>query len=181
MARRSSHGPMLIRAYGLFWQRDEVAWAPGRGAARHLYGRRGTRNPGLRVADFKDQIGLYILYGLHGPYYVGLTRGRQGFASRIGNHDNDEHSRYWDRFSWFGFRDVLDDWDEHGIQWLAPRSESTKLGTTSQVIADIEALTIKALGCHANKNKMKFGKADEWIQVPKDDPGGFLDKVRAQA
>ena len=61
---------MLIRAYGLFWSADEVEWFPGAGnRGRYMFlGRQGERRPKLRLADFRMQSGLYIVYGDYGPY-----------------------------------------------------------------------------------------------------------------
>jgi len=55
---------MPIKCYGLFLLADEVTWNPGRGhrGEFNLLGRRGKNRPGLRVADFRKQSGLYILY-----------------------------------------------------------------------------------------------------------------------
>src|ERR1043166_3287038 len=99
---------MFITNYGLFWRRDEVDWNPGKGAkgAFRLLGRRGKRHPAIRLADFRRQKGIYILYGNHGPHYVGLTK-RMGLGRRLMDHLSDRHSKKWDRFSWFGFNMVL--------------------------------------------------------------------------
>jgi hypothetical protein len=94
---------MFIKNFGLFWRADEIDWAPGKGSKGvfRLLGRRGINNPGLRLADFRYQKGIYILYGNHGPYYVGLTK-RRGLGQRLKEHLADQHAGQWDRFSWFG-------------------------------------------------------------------------------
>jgi hypothetical protein len=83
---------MVIRSYGLFWQCDEVNWHPGAGnkKAFRLLGRSGTNLPGLRLADFRDQRGIYVLYGDYGPHYVGLTR-KRGLGLRLKHHLFDGH------------------------------------------------------------------------------------------
>src|SRR6476659_4998696 len=98
---------MVIQSYGLFWRRDEVTWHPGAGKKKafRLLGRRGTNRPGLRLSDFRDQQGIYVLYGNYGPHYVGLTR-KRGLGQRLKDHTGDEHWDRWDRFSWFGFCQV---------------------------------------------------------------------------
>lgn len=58
---------MLIRAFGLFWERDEVDWRPGPGGQFRLLGRVGGKSKNLRVADFREQKGVYVLYNDHGP------------------------------------------------------------------------------------------------------------------
>ena len=65
-----------IHAFGLFWQTDEIDWFPGRGKrdAFRLLGRQGKYASKLRIADFREQRGMYILYGNYGPHYAGLTQ-----------------------------------------------------------------------------------------------------------
>jgi hypothetical protein len=72
---------MLIKSYGLFWNAKEIKWnpGPGKGDIFRLLGRRGNHLPGLRITDFRYMQGIYILYGHHGPHYVGLTR-KQGLG-----------------------------------------------------------------------------------------------------
>lgn len=155
---------MLIRAYSLFWRADEVDWHPGRGTrgAFRLLGRIGTNAPTRRVADFRQQHGLYILYGDYGPHYVGLCR-HQHLGKRLKDHLGDGHADSWDRFSWFGFRQVLRSTDD-GICRLKDMPKLS-LGSTNQGIADMEALLIRALGLAGNLNKMRFRSAEEWTQV----------------
>jgi hypothetical protein len=155
---------MIIRAYGLFWRADEITWSPGKGKAGEfrLLGRRGTNLPTRRVADFRQQRGLYILYGDYGPYYVGLTK-KQDLGKRLKDHLDDHHADRWDRFSWFGFRQVLKT-TENGLCKLKALP-SLSLGAPEAAIADMEALLIKALGLASNLNKMNFKSADEWTQV----------------
>jgi hypothetical protein len=61
---------MPIRAYGLLWRAHEADWSPGRGnrVRFRLLGRTGLNRPGLQVADFRDQRGLYVFYGEYGPH-----------------------------------------------------------------------------------------------------------------
>src|SRR6476620_10740378 len=98
----------FIHADGLFWSADEINWwrsADNRDAFR-MFGRVGKRGESLKVADFRFQRGIYVLYDDYGPYYVGLTRvGTLG--SRLKQHRRDQHAGKWDRFSWFGFAPVL--------------------------------------------------------------------------
>lgn len=69
-------------------------------------GQVGKNRPVLRVADLRSQQGIYILYGHHGAYYVGLAR-RQGIGERVkAHHLTDAHRGKWTNFSWFGFRQV---------------------------------------------------------------------------
>jgi hypothetical protein len=168
---------MLIRSYGLFWRQSEIDWNPGQGKkdSFRLLGRRGANRPGLRVADFRNQQGIYILYGNYGPYYVGLTR-KQGLGKRLKDHLTDKHAEMWDRFSWFGFRAILKPSQVTGISSLKSLPE-VSLGTPSNAIADMEALLIKAMG-PSNVADMKFQKADEWLQIEAHETEYYLSKLK---
>jgi hypothetical protein len=159
---------MLIKNFGLFWRADEVEWNPGQGyrEAFRLIGRIGANRPGLRVADFRHQQGIYILYGNHGPHYVGLTK-MQGLGKRLKDHLSDVHENQWDRFSWFGFCAVLSAKDEYGFCKLKNMAEVV-VGNPESVITDVEALLIRAMGLR-NIRQMNFVEADEWTQVKLDE------------
>jgi hypothetical protein len=155
---------MFIKNFGLFWRADEVDWNPGKGSkgAFRLLGRQGTNLPGLRIADFRHQQGIYILYGNHGPYYVGLTK-KQGLGKRLKDHRSNQHSDQWDRFSWFGFRRVLEGKDEVGLCKLASMA-TVVVGSPDTVITDVEALLIRAMGLK-NINQSNFAEATPWMQI----------------
>lgn len=169
---------MIIKAYGLFWRVDEIDWAPGNGKrnAFDLCGRTGSNNPGLRIADFRTQRGVYVLYGNHGPHYVGLTRA-QTLGKRLRDHLHDHHAHRWDRFSWFGFLEILKSVDNRGFQKLKrlPAAVPVK---PSVVIGDIEALLIKAMGT-VNVAQMKFAAAEEWKQIKRGELETFFKKIKA--
>jgi len=137
---------MFVKNFGLLWRADEVTWNPGKGTRRafRLLGRRGKNRSRLRLVDFRHQQGIYILYGNHGPYYVGLTK-KQGLGKRLKDHLTDGHAHQWDRFSWFGFCAVLARKDEHGLRKLKDMAENV-LGSRQSVITDVEALLISAMG-----------------------------------
>lgn len=159
---------MIIKAYGLFWRADKINWSPGSGNKRNvedqfrLLGRLGKNKPSLQVCDFHAQHGIYILYGDLGAHYVGLTR-KQKLGKRLRDHLSDIHAGEWDRFSWFGFREVLVGKDDYGFQRLRkmPKLHLTK---PELVIGDIEALLIKAMALH-NKADMNFANASKWQQI----------------
>jgi hypothetical protein len=169
---------MLFQAYGLFWRRDEVDWHPGKGKAGLfcLLGRRGTNLPGLKVADFRHQRGIYILYGNFGPYYVGLTR-KQSLGKRLKDHLADGHGANWDRFSWFGFRRVLKRKNDDGRNMLGelPNGQHHDM---AKVIGDIEALLIRSMALQ-NIAQMKFAKAQEWTQIKLDELDSYRKKLSA--
>jgi hypothetical protein len=167
---------MLIKSFGLFWRADEIDWRPGAGNPFRVIGRQGRQLPGLQLCDFRDQRGIYILYGRYGPYYVGLNR-KQGLGDRLRQHQNDHHSDRWERFSWFGFRQVLKSRNPDGLQRLRDMRNSLQLGNPDKVIGDLEAMLIHALGTYSNINKSKFARATEWKQVPRDELDPYLAKL----
>ena len=166
--------PGFIQCYGLFWDVDETMWS---GRDFRLLGRRGSHGDSLRVCDFRNQVGLYVLYDDYGPYYVGLTR-HQPLGNRIRAHLDDHHRGLWDRFSWFGFRGVLKRCYTDRTQALAklPRSLVTD---SRETIADIEALLIQALGTHkrGNKVQMRFGLAEGWEQILLHEREKYFDRL----
>jgi hypothetical protein len=167
---------MIIKSYGLFWRTDEVAWNPGRGKKGEfrLLGRRGLNSGSIEAADFRQQHGIYILYGNHGPYYVGLARAR-GLGPRLKEHLTDRHGGKWDRFSWFGFRKVLERRDMHGLCTLANLAEAT-MTNPKAVIGDIEALLIKAMGL-SNISQMNFAAGECWTQIKKHEASKLLARL----
>jgi len=165
---------MLIQSYGLFWHADQVNWFPGKGHSFRMLGRRYWNLPHLRVTDFRQQSGIYILYGNHGPHYVGLAR-KRGIGVRLREHLGDEHKGHWDRFSWFGFRAVLKSTSNLGLHGLKKLATIGK-GPPNDLIADTEALLIKAMGLR-NKADMKFKKALCWEQVRSDEINQILQKI----
>jgi hypothetical protein len=162
---------VLIQAFGLFWRADEIDWEPGSGGRARdglprsaLLGHRGTNAPSLRVVDFWDQRGIYILYGNYGAHYVGLNSSR-GLGVRLKEHRRDRHAGLWDRFSWFGFRRALKGRNWLGVSELAEVA-SYKAVQSHPMIREMEALLIHALGVQ-NLTKTRFpGVVEaEWKQV----------------
>ena len=168
---------MLIRNYGLFWRASEIDWNPGNGKrnAFRLLGRQGTNRPTVKLADFRFQNGIYILYGNYGPYYVGLARSEKGLGKRLKDHLSDKHADQWDRFSWFGFGATLGKDKTSGLCRVKPAA-ALSVGSASQVIADMEALLMKAMGT-VNDADMKFQKGEIWHQVERDETEQYLEKV----
>jgi hypothetical protein len=173
----------MFHAYGLFWQRDEINWNPGKGVRPHspegrrLLGRRNANSQKLRCADFWDQKGIYILHGHFGAYYVGLTfQGDMTLGRRLLQHCENDHWDNWDRFSWFGFRQVLKQRDEHGLQVLKGMPALSSLQVSS-IITDTEALLHRALGPAGCSNWKNFAHAEEWLQVRRDEASTYLSRV----
>lgn len=163
---------MLIRSYGLFWDRDEVDWTPGKGNSRHLWGRRNSQPGKLRVADVWNEKGLYVLYSNTGPYYVGLVR-NQALGTRLAQHTFDAHKKNWVRFSWFGFYPLTDD------PWAVNTPDQHQKPVTATVdvmIGELEALLIKSMGTF-NLKQMSFKAANEWKQIWYGETDEWLGKI----
>jgi hypothetical protein len=167
---------MLIKAYGLFWRADEIAWRPGRGSPFRLVGRNTIDRRRLLLADMRTQSGIYILYSDHGPYYVGLV-GKERLGPRLRDHYlKDDHRGKWNRFSWFGFRKVLMRKDSEGYCELKDLAERSH-GQPAREIEDIEALLIQAFGLSSNKSRMRFRFAQRWDQVKQVEVDGLLARI----
>jgi hypothetical protein len=156
---------MLVTSFGLFWRADEIEWFPGKGVKNEfrLLGRIGKNRPSIRIADFRRQQGIYILFDEYGPAYVGLAKGDR-LGARLRDHLSDHLEGKWDRFSWFGFNPVDVTPDDGGVLGLnEPNGGMTD--DTSTTIGDLEALLIAAMGPKLNQQKMRFDKAEKWEQV----------------
>ena len=166
---------MFIKSFGLFWSADEVEWNPGSGGKFRLLGHSGKNIPGVRVADFRNQLGIYILYRSTGAYYVGLTK-KQGIGTRLKQHLEDDHKGKWDRFSWFGFCAVLKGKDDDGLCKLAHMAQIA-VGNPTSVITDVEALLIRAMGLPAGTAVPRFTNAEEWEQIKAHETEHFMSKI----
>jgi len=167
---------MLIKNFGLFWRVDEIDWYPGQGEknAFRLLGRQGKNLPGLKLADFRFQQGIYILYSNYGPYYTGLTT-EQGLGKRLQDHLADKHAEKWDRFSWFGFKELCQKKNDSKLYPLKDLA-NIETGKTSIIIRDTEALLIRAMGLN-NIAQTNFSQADEWVQVKEHEVEHYIGKI----
>jgi hypothetical protein len=166
---------MIIQSYGLFWRADEVTWNPGKGKQWRLLGRRGVNSGTLEMADFRNQTGIYILYGDKGAHYVGLTK-RRGLGLRLRDHLSDGHAGCWDRFCWFGFKPLKKQKDEQGLRMLKERMPEQKPFRPDQIIGDVEAMLINAMSVQ-NTNQMRFKKGQEWVQVRRDEHEKYMARL----
>ena len=168
---------MKVTSYGLFWRTSEIDWAPGKGNRNkfRLLGRVGANRGTLRVANFRRQRGIYILYDEYGPCYVGLTK-KRGLGQRLKEHLTDHLGGCWDRFSWFGFWEVEKAASSSGIFELnKPANDLSE--DTNTTIGDLEALLIRAIGPKHNSAGMNFKSADQWFQLGADDIDTYLARL----
>lgn len=166
----------LVGAYGMFWVRDEVFWHPGQGPNKwQLLGRQNKNQGALRICDFRQAKGLYVLFDDYGASYVGLARGKQGIGQRLKAHHS-EQRKTWSRFCWFSFDDVKDA-KADGWSTVVGR-DAVKSAGAEGVVRELEALLIKVLGSR-QQNQMQFLEGRPWEQVTLADcqPGHALTKV----
>ncbi|MGV1037735.1 MAG: GIY-YIG nuclease family protein [Candidatus Nanopelagicales bacterium] len=164
-------GYVLIHAYGMFWDADDVDWnaswplEDGYKSAFRLLGSRGVIKLKIRVADFRKARVVYVLHDDFGVYYVGLASSAGGIRKRLRDHRSDGHKSKWKRFSWFAFDGVTSRVDkETGLTILKSVQTSGKL-TMSSMISDLDALLIELTGAKGNKNLGHFDRAEKWDQV----------------
>lgn len=160
---------MLIGAYGVFWDREVYDWR--KASKRRLIGRQGEKGPKFQIADFSRASGIYVLYNEVGVYYVGLAAGEGGLSARLCDHTKDRHAGGWSRFSWFAFDSpsTNGDVDDEGVIQLETWSEYESLDTKT-AIKESEAILIAALMPPGNKQKMRFGDGELWLQVAMTKP-----------
>jgi len=146
--RRKRRKKSVIKNYGLMWSRDAVFWC--RGSKRGVLEGQRSR----KVIDFRDQIGVYVLYDeARRPIYVGQAgRGHARLFRRLRSHTHDYLADRWRYFSWFGLLTVnktgrLSKWDDQAKRVT---------GTIGSTLDEIEGVLIAATEPPFNKQGAKF-------------------------
>lgn|SRR5574337_126539 len=148
----------MIMTYGLLWHRKYIH----RGAG----GNKGTllgHHPKYGTVDFREQIGIYVLYDKDFvPVYVGQAgNGRANLFSRLKTHTEDHLWNRWEYFSWFGLRRVndgnrkLSEFDSAAKKYVAPGSA---------VLNEVEGVLIAAMEPKLNKQGSSFKDAVQFEQ-----------------
>jgi hypothetical protein len=87
-----STAPVLVRAYGEFWNPHLVDW-------KGSYELLGVDSQN-RTIDAYEQRGIYVLYDDYVPVYVGKSD-RSSIGHRLRLHrESQRKGPRWDRFSW---------------------------------------------------------------------------------
>lgn len=149
---------MLIRNYGHLWERRFIHW--GRGSIKgHLL---GYRSPSDKGADFRDQIGIYILFDKsYVPVYIGQAGSSdQRLFSRLKQHQKDHLWNRWEYFSWFGFRRVNAD----GRLSEYDKPEKMFKANGAVLLNEIEAALLVALEPKLNKQGPRWKDVEEFYQ-----------------
>lgn len=154
---------MTIKNYGIMWERDAVAWRGVRGNAGHLtgIGPIGTAQKYQNEADFRQQIGVYVLYDDYRVVYVGQAgSGNNDLYSRLKNHLTDHLADRWNKFSWFGIRKV----NKNG-SLSKQQGELNRNLKSDEVLDLIEGLMINVLEPPLNKQGARWKDIDQYRQI----------------
>lgn len=148
----------IISSLGLLWREDHVFWGAGKQSGS-LLGVPAT-NVTAPAIDFRDQVGIYVLYSDYKVIYVGQSgSGNQKLFKRLRQHRKDDLAGRWDRFSWFGTRRVI-----HGKR-LSGKGERFR-PTRYTVLDHIEGILIHACEPPLNGQGGRFGKnVKRYLQV----------------
>lgn len=168
---------MLIRSVGLFWKETDVYWGAGNSAGSLL----GVPSNGKTSApiDFRQQIGLYVLYADYKVVYVGqVGSGKMSLFGRLKQHRRDDLAGRWDRFSWFGIRVVH--YNAKGVPYLAKSSMTLKPQLTD-VLNHIEAILIHSVEPPLNRQGGRFGENVTRYHQVRDPRLGMTEKQMLEA
>ena len=154
---------MSIKNYGLMWDRDSVRWVGTRGNAGRLMGQGPIGKPinAQREVDFREQIGVYILYRNENVVYVGQAgSGNYTLFSRLKNHLTDHLADRWDKFSWFGVRNVNKNGNLSKAQGDINRSLKA-----SEILDLLEGLLINVVEPPLNKQGARWSDIEQYFQL----------------
>lgn len=170
---------MLIRNYGLLWERSKVEWGR-RGALGSLRGY-GYPLRNYPDTDFAQQAGIYVLYeGLdpatHKVIYIGqagMGKSGAGLYRRLHDHTDDHLWNRWTRFSWFGIYEVEKDQRLKGAQ-----SGKRVQVSVQDVLNHVEAALVSLFEPPLNAQRAKWKDAVQYYQYmgedyDRGDPYGF--------
>ena len=154
----------IIKNYGFLWERKFLYRGKG-GTSGHLkgYKQRGSAN-GKSHADFREQIGVYVLYDRNqNIVYLGQAgNGNAKLFDRLKNHEDGRIQNRWEYFTWIGFRDVNAD----GGLSFQQRVDSVVSGFKySDALDEIEGILIEVIEPKLNKQSGKLKGATEYFQV----------------
>lgn len=160
-----------IKNYGLHWERGLVDFGgPGHGKKGSLKGaKRGAKK---RIVDFREQIGVYVLYDENlKPVYVGQAGGGKNdrLFNRLKQHRRDHLRSRWTHFSWFGMREVNSSNQSKDLS--SNQKPESKLAHYSHkdALNEIEGILIATLEPNLNRQGGKWKGAYEYLQYADDD------------
>ena len=139
-----------ILCMGARWRAEDVYWRTASKNGKLLgVSSRALTSP---VANFADQSGIYILYSNFTPIYVGQAN-RHLFA-RLKEHNlTDDLAGRWDRFTWFGLRNVIG-----GLNTRLSIPGVDFHISTKQLLDHLEAIMIHSVEPQLNGQEGRFGR-----------------------
>lgn len=150
----------IIKNYGFLWERKYIyRGSGGNGNAGHLLG--VTTNK--RETDFKEQIGVYVLYdkNQHIVYVGQAGNGNATLFSRLKHHMSGALWNRWEYFTWIGFRDV----NANGALSNQQNVESSVSGFKyADALNEIEGILIEVIEPKLNKQSGRLKDAVEYFQ-----------------
>ena len=148
---------MLIKNYGLFWERKLVFWGRPRvsGAIMGSMNKRDSLD-----VDFRDQKAIYVLHKNDRIVYIGQTgSGDDGLFSRLRQHTRNHLASRWDQFSWFGLLPVT---KCGGLSSKAENQHADNCGALDH----FEAILLSIVEPPLNKQGPRWGdKVEQYYQV----------------
>ncbi len=154
---------ILTKSIGVYWNRDNILW-------KNEPDMFGVQKEGANPVNFKNQIGIYILFDQREIIYVGQAID-QPISKRLMQHTNDRLSGRWNRFSWFGFFGVA----ENGELYIdAKKYEHVAF---SELADTLEGVLIESIEPRQNRKKGNSFASLEFMQF--EDPA-ILRKKKQQ-
>ena len=138
--------PPAVTSFGIYWERD-AEWSSTKLYGEHLPDPINKKKQG--VVNFAEQDAVYLLHRDREIVYVGKTVGHtSGLAERLRAHTRSPtlHSR-WNRFSWFGFREV----DHDSVPPQLGKAKFPKSFGVTDLVSIIEAVLIEAVEPRNNR------------------------------
>ncbi|HEX7643717.1 MAG TPA: GIY-YIG nuclease family protein [Burkholderiaceae bacterium] len=148
----------MIENYGLIWPRKYIHVGAGSNKGTLL-----GYNAKVGIVDFREQIGIYVLYDRNMlPVYVGQSgSGSANLFNRLKSHTKGRIWHRWEYFSWFGLRKV----NKTGRLHAYGKSENLFKTTGAQVLNQLEGVLIAATEPRFNRQGARFGGAIEFYPV----------------
>lgn len=140
----------LIKSFGMFWSRDNVFW-------KHKPSMFGAVQNGATKVDFSEQVGIYMLHDGREVIYVGQAID-QSISQRLYQHTSDRLEGRWNRFSWFGFRDVR-------LYGSLTDNKTTYETTIEELTDTFEAILVEGLEPRQNRKRGNSFSGIEYIQT----------------
>lgn len=148
----------IIKSYGFMWERKFVFRGAGSNAG-HL---KGTA-AGFANADFREQIGVYVLYDqFQNIVYIGQAgNGNASLFTRLKSHMDGGMRNRWQYFTWIGFKAVNQDGSLSAQQNVDSGVSGFKY---SDALNEIEGILIEVIEPRLNKQAGRLKGATEYYQ-----------------